>query len=464
MYRPLNLQQRLFLPYALALIFTSGGVWWGTVWMISDVLERRLDAQLQYASLMLTDFSLPLTKDLLLQIHRLLRADILLIKQDETVGISSLEDNSFAVADTILQEYVSWQHNRPQRSDSITFHNTEQSYKLALRALPPNRDARYTAVAVFSSLSDIESAKQQAALWIGSIVFFILLFLSWVGHRITISITRPIYRLADMARRIAAGERKIQVNVRRSDEIGVLSDTLNNMAAALSAYEAKLTDKSRLLALGQMTAQVAHEIRNPLTAIKLQLQLLNENLDGEQRTTTKQLLDEIQRLEFILSGLLEWGVTLYLNRSRVNFNQLVTEVIYILDAQMKHRHIELQAELDKDLPSARLDKNRIKQVIFNLLINACDALPNGGIIQLKTMHQNAQVTISIDDSGLGIAEDAIPLLFAQLSSTKSNRFGLGLPLCKKLIDLHQGQIKVSRSHLGGACFFVTLPCEEKTHV
>lgn len=463
MHLLLNLQQRLFLPYALILIITSGTIWWGTLWMFSNVLERRLETQLQHASIVLTDFGLPFTKNLIDQIHRLQRADIVLITQDNTVGISSLDLDSHQVADTVLQQYLKWHSKKSKINESIIFQNADQSYKLVFRLIPPKRDNRYTAVAIFSSLSDIELAKQQATLWVGSLIIFSLLFLAWMGHRTTMSITHPIHRLTNMAKRIAAGERKMQVNVRKNDkndEIGILSDSLNKMSRELSIFEQQLADKGRLEALGQMTAQVAHEIRNPLTAIKLQLQLLNETVEGEPQTTTQLLLDEIQRLEFILSGLLEWGSSIRLNKSKVDFNQLITETIHILNAQIKHRNINLQTSLAADLPTPIVDGNRIKQVVFNLLINACDALPNGGVIQLKTSYKNGQIIIIVEDSGSGITDEIKPFLFTKLSTTKTNGFGLGLPLSKNLIDLHNGHIKVESSHLGGARFTVNLPYTE----
>ena len=149
-------------------------------------------------------------------------------------------------------------------------------------------------------------------------MLFATILLAWFGHYFTRGISRPVSDLASMADRIADGERDISSDYTANNEVGQLAGALNGMAQRLTVYESKLARQSHLEGLGDLAARMAHEVRNPLTALKMQLQLLQERVPRDEGERVSRLLDEIRRMELIVDSALTLGAPLQLNRSQVN--------------------------------------------------------------------------------------------------------------------------------------------------
>jgi signal transduction histidine kinase len=263
-----------------------------------------------------------------------------------------------------------------------------------------------------------------------------------------------------MAGQIASGNRAVRVDVRRQDEVGALAHSLNSMADRLSRYEQQVADQSRLLTLGELSAKVAHEIRNPLTAIKMQLQLLEDEVPAAARPRLATLLDEVRRLELIVAATLQLGRPDQLSRRALDLNALVTEVLDLVGPQFGHRHIATTLSLATGLPQCQLDADRVKQIMLNLLNNAADELPNGGHIRVSTKKLvTGGIALEISDSGPGIPVEKREALFEQTSSGKSSGFGLGLRVTRELVELHGGTIEVADGELGGVLIRVIFPVE-----
>jgi signal transduction histidine kinase len=148
---------------------------------------------------------------------------------------------------------------------------------------------------------------------------------------------------------------------------------------------------------------------------------------------------------------------LELTRQPVDLNRLIGEVAQVFAAPFAHRGIHLETRLAPALPALELDANRIKQLLVNLLVNASDELPDGGLIRLDTGAQNGEIGFGVADSGPGIAPERRAGLFAAGHSRKPDGLGLGLPLCQEIAARHGGRIEVTDSDLGGAWFRVWLP-------
>jgi signal transduction histidine kinase len=254
--------------------------------------------------------------------------------------------------------------------------------------------------------------------------------------------------------------------VHRQDEVGELANSLNEMSERLKTYENEISENSRLAAIGKTAARVAHEIRNPLTAIKMNVQLMGEtNKDNkeDQAQTITALLDEIRRLELIVSGTLQQnqGQKTPLKLARNDLNQIINEVVNLMAPQFNHRKILIKSELSEALPLANLDTDKVKQILLNLLLNAADAMPTGGNIMLSSYENfdNNEIHLLVEDSGPGIPLDQREHLFSANISNKPGGFGLGLLLCKELMQMHRGKISVDESKLGGASFHLIFPLE-----
>ena len=450
-----NLHLRLFIPYSITLIITITLAWWIATSVLAATLERRLDNQLVHATEVLAEGNIPLSDRLLQRLGRLLHSDFVLITSRGEIAMTTLPGDAGALHTGIL---TAWR-TEPLVVQSTRLTEGAIPYLLVVHPLNLSRDNRYTAVAALAPLGDVRTAVAQAGWWLGAAALLGTLVLAWVGHLTARSLAIPIQQLSRMAERIAAGDRTVQAPLEQRNELGVLARALETMTRRLDIYEQEIAQQNRLAALGEMAARIAHEIRNPLTAIKMQIQLLEESPDTLSTRKTRRLQDEIRRLELIVSTTLALGREQQLQLDRQDLNLLVREVAELIAPQLEHRDIELETRLEA-LPETALDGDKAKQILFNLITNSVDALPEGGHILVHTRHDPAhhRLELQVEDSGSGIAPELQRKLFTQSVNVKESGLGVGLMLCRELVELHGGTITVATSTtLGGAKFTVRFP-------
>lgn len=452
---------RLLIPFVVVLLLTAAAAWWSATRMFSRTLEMRIHEHLSHAATVLAEGQFPLTEELVTKAHSLLRAEIILIRRDGGIGISTMSNLDHLLHEAIRKEFRSQSAKAEDFADgspqSLLFNGI---YMAVIRLIPESRDQRYSAVVLLGSFADVRLATREAAIWIGIATLLGVSFVTWAGQRIARGIIDPVRDLARMAERITLGDRQVRVKAQRSDEIGELASILNAMAEKLETFEEMLTCRSRLEALGEMSARIAHEIRNPLTAIKIRLQLMLESTEAAQAESLGQVLDEIRRLELVVSNTLDLGRSWSIEPVPTDLNDLVNEMVHLFAPQMRHRAIMLEIRLDSSLPRIWLDSDRIKQVLLNLLVNAADVLARGGRIRIITGRAvDGRPMLAVDDSGPGVEPGQLMSLFTPLHTKKAGGFGLGLPICKEIMELHGGTIEVSSGDLGGARFTVYFSLE-----
>lgn len=451
-----RIYRRLFTPYVLTLLLGLGGAWFAATQLFSETLEKRLQAQLTHTVEMLSNGIFPYTPRLLERLSRLIRADIALLDKDGLITNSTFDGKLQPLQKHFNEILTTTAGPKPGMQE---IESAGQDYLLVLKRVSEIRNPRVVYIAAFTRLSDIHETSQRMAVWLGAGAFSGLLFLAWIGHLVSQSITLPIKELAHMASEIAVGNRSIRAKIHRRDEIGDLAGALNTMAVKLNDYDVEITAQSRMATLGQMTARIAHEIRNPLTAIKMQLQLLKESANQQNEPVLDSLIDETRRLELIVLTTLQHKKIAQPVLTRTDLNSLIEEIIHLLRLQFEHQQLQIELCLDPALPEVEVDRDMITQIILNLLLNAKDEMADGGQINLSTgqMASGHEIWFAIDDSGPGIAEEGWQTLFTDTTSVKPGGFGLGLRLCRELAELHKGGIRIGHSDLGGARFTVTLP-------
>jgi len=451
-----RIYRRLFTPYVLVLLLGLGGAWFAATQLFSETLEKRLQTQLVHTVEMLSSGIFPYTRQLIDRLSRLVRADIALLDPQGVIVVSTF-------AGDLRQLQRRLNEIRPDTTGSHTsiqdLEIAGQHYLLVWSSVSEARDPRVAYIATLSDLSDIHMTSQRVGMWLGTGALSGLLLFAWIGHRVSRSITMPIKELAHMASEIAVGNRSIRAKIHRSDEIGDLAAALNAMAVKLTDYDHEIAEKSRMATLGRMTARIAHEIRNPLTAIKMQLQLLKETASAQNMPVLNSLLDETRRLELIVLSTLQHNKTASPVFTQTDINSLITEIVQLLRLQFEHQQLQLSLSLDPGVPATAMDRDMITQILLNLLLNAKDELPNGGDIRLSTgsTDDGSGIWFATDDSGPGIPQHIRSTLFIDPASAKPGGFGLGLRLCRELAELHHGRIDIGHSDLGGARFIVTLP-------
>ncbi|GBC92560.1 Sporulation kinase E [bacterium HR15] len=222
--------------------------------------------------------------------------------------------------------------------------------------------------------------------------------------------------------------------------------------------ETRLSQMERLAEIGQMTATIAHEIRNPLTALKGAADLLmqEENLPEQVQTYVDIIRQEVARLNDIAEEFLEFARPFVLNRRPVVLRPLLKRLMQALAPYFKEAKITAQLEIAGE-PSAHLDPVRIEQVLRNLIQNAIQAMPNGGRLFLRAGEQNNRVYLQVQDTGEGIPTEIREKIFSPFYTTRTRGTGLGLSIVQKIVQAHQGEVCVECPAEGGSIFTVWLP-------
>jgi signal transduction histidine kinase len=220
----------------------------------------------------------------------------------------------------------------------------------------------------------------------------------------------------------------------------------------------------RLAAAGTLTAGLSHEIRNPLNAASLQLNVLErrvKKLPGETQGPLLEPLrlvqDEIHRLERILQDFLQFARPRVVEPRPVDLTVVVDKVFGLLSGTAEHGKVKLERELAPGLPPISGDEEQLRQVLMNLVLNAMEAMPQGGLVRATARRAEEQVELVVEDSGPGIPAEERERVFEPFFTTKASGSGLGLPLVHAIITQHGGTITIGEAPGGGAQFVVRLP-------
>jgi signal transduction histidine kinase len=272
----------------------------------------------------------------------------------------------------------------------------------------------------------------------------IAVLLSWMY-------TRPIHNIVNAAGRVAAGDLTPDLLTDRKDEIGELTQSFNFMVQKLRekrALEEKLREVEHLSGIGQFARGIAHEIRNPLNFISLSIDHLREKyvpLEDARKEKFESLMmsikQEIQRLNKLVGDFLDYGKPIKLTLREVELHSLVDEVLALVLAKAEKDNVEIITRYEV-LPNLSLDPELIKTCIFNVILNAFQAMPDGGRLTVKTEASNSKVSMFFEDTGTGISRENLSKVFDPFFSTKESGLGLGLALTRR-VDIQSTEGKGS---------------------
>jgi signal transduction histidine kinase len=444
-----SLYARMMLTTLGPLILASACAFLIALTIFRHTLDQRAREQTEHAVQVLAGSDLPLTPQLLQRLAALDRADFYLLDPQGRVALSSGGPVSAGLRAALAR----------LRRDPRTIRLTVQGIpSVAAYGAFDGQDPRYSGLVAVSSLADVRDAGRRAALALAGAVGLATALLALLVHMLTGQITRPLAALAGFAAAIGGGQRGVRVAADRADELGDLARALNDMARRIERYESQLADHSRLSALGEMAARVAHEVRNPLTGLKMHLQLLAERLPSADAPRIRLLLNEIRRLELVVDA------SLMLARGRApalvagDLTTLAAEVLDLMRPTLEHRRIEVTSHL-APVPALMLDRDLIKQALLNLLANAADALPEGGWIGVSTDWdaERDEVRLAVADSGAGFDAEILAAHGRGTRSSKPFGLGLGLTVCREVADGHGGALLLGASESGGALATLCLP-------
>ncbi len=262
---------------------------------------------------------------------------------------------------------------------------------------------------------------------------------------------------------------------RDKDRMEKINKELQGSMEALRSLQGRVVQAEKLAAVGRLTADVAHEIRNPLTSIggfarRLNKKLLEEEKEKEkEREYTELIISEVNRLEKILRDVLAFSRDAKFNLKRQEVNEPIKESLKTFVDTCSEQLIEIKEDLDTSLPSILIEKDQVRQAVNNLISNALDAMPKGGTLLINTFMKELYnvnfIVVEVADTGIGIPQEKLDKIFEPFYTTKEigKGSGLGLSVCKKIMDEHCGLITAESELSKGSSFKLFFPyqCEEE---
>jgi two-component system, NtrC family, sensor kinase len=274
-------------------------------------------------------------------------------------------------------------------------------------------------------------------------------------------ILAPLGTLNARARAVAQGDLSPQPVDARDDEIGELQESFENMVEAVGKARERAVSNERFAAIGKMAAHVTHEVRNPLSSIGLNLELLEEELEGpeqsERRTLVQAIRREVDRLERLSE---EYLRVARLPSPRMEADDVASTLRSVVEFEAKETEraqCTVTVEIGEPAPLALFDESQLRQALLNLLRNAREAMPQGGTIDVRAFAEGLSAVVTIGDRGAGIPDDVRPRIFDPFFSTKGEGTGLGLAITRQIVEAHGGTIACEAREGGGTLFRIALP-------
>jgi nitrogen fixation/metabolism regulation signal transduction histidine kinase len=296
----------------------------------------------------------------------------------------------------------------------------------------------------------------------GGIILAILLS-SWASARVT----RPVEQLAEAAREVAGGNWNTQVDVTSSDELGELAQAFNRMTLELTEQRERLVQTERVAAWRELARRLAHELKNPLFPLQLTVENLirareqsPEVFEEILKESSSTLLAEIANLKTIISRFSEFSKMPQPQFQTVQINDIVQNVVRLFHAQFEtpdRPAISCKLELDSHLQSIAADPELLHRAISNLVLNAMDAMSNGGTLTLRTRKRERGIALEIEDTGNGLTAEECERLFTPYYTSKAHGTGLGLAIVQSVVTDHDGKISVRSQPGKGTAFLIELP-------
>jgi len=296
-----------------------------------------------------------------------------------------------------------------------------------------------------------------------AIFMFILTFV--LATPVSRRITRPLKELRELSRtsyQIAEGDLNARAPIIAGGEVGQLASAFNEMLDTLQATQDQLVRRENLASLGQLAAGVAHELNNPLATVLLYADIMLRELsdDDSRRADLEIILRETNRCKTTVASLLDFARQHQVEAKEIDLNALIENIVEIERQHDVYDQVDIRLDLSPTLPHVQADMTQLRAVFINLLSNAAEAMPEGGMVLIKTIPgPTDMITITIEDTGEGIAPEIIPKLYTPFFTTKpvGKGIGLGLAITYGIVKMHRGQIQVESQVGEGTTFTIRLP-------
>jgi two-component system, NtrC family, sensor histidine kinase HydH len=420
-------------------------------------------------------------------------SDVLILERDQIEAVSALHDR----AQTHLRTLVDAADEDAEREEVARLTTAFDGYLAKWRAMPPRahpdhdaafRDARRTLETdVLRLCHDVEQSSHRRLDQTTQEHERVLRQLAWgmAGIGVLGGVAGLVFGFG-LARGLSRSVRRLQVQVRDAAgkldpqpaeivltgegdfgglhaQIDQLAGRIETVVETLHQREREILRAEQLAAVGQLAAGVGHEIRNPLTAIKMLVQAALE--DGTAGALTPDDLrvieEEVRRIEQSLQTFLDFARPPKVERRPVDLIGVVRGVVGLVRGRAENQKVTVTLDVPPDPVVLTADANQLRQVILNLCLNALDAMPSGGALTIRVRAPaGGPVAVEVADTGPGIPPAILPRLFTPFASSKDTGLGLGLVISKRIVEGHSGTITATNRPASGASFVVELPREQ----
>jgi signal transduction histidine kinase len=381
----------------------------------------------------------------------------------ELDGIETLLDKDRVQLDALYAALASADHdgiNRTLVPLGALEHDADKRLRLLAARLSGSIDA----------LSAEARDRELRSIWALAVLALLTLAVGLVVSLHVRRLLAPLARVTQRSRAVAAGDLTPHEVAPADDEIGQLEGAFEKMVSGLSRAQTLALSNERLAAIGKMAAHVTHEIRNPLSAMGLNIEMLEEELAGEggQRAEVRSLLSaihrEVERLEHLSEEYLRVARLPQPRMEADDVAAVVQEVVVFARPEIELSRCQVGLDVEPSLPPALFDEAQLRQALLNLLRNAREAMPSGGGIDVRVAAEGMSVVIEVADRGGGIPEPIRARVFDPFFSTKGEGTGLGLAITRHIVESHGGSVTCDPREGGGTVFRVALPIAPSKHV
>jgi two-component system, NtrC family, nitrogen regulation sensor histidine kinase NtrY len=315
-----------------------------------------------------------------------------------------------------------------------------------------------------SAYVELQRRIRTSALLVGAGgIILAILFSGWAAARVT----RPVEQLAVAVRDVAAGNWEVRVDIAGRDEVAQLAESFNQMTAELLSQGQRLLQAERVAAWRELARRLAHELKNPLFPLQLTVEnLVRAREQGAKpfdeifRESSRTLLAEVSNLKAVINRFSEFSKMPQPQLQSVQVNEIVTGVAQLFQAQLQvagNAPIQCTLELDQEMKLIEADPELLHRAMSNLVLNALDAMPQGGTLALRTRSDDGRAVIEVADTGCGLSPDECARIFTPYYTSKEHGTGLGLAIVQSVVSDHCGRITVRSEPGRGTTFVIELP-------
>jgi len=301
-------------------------------------------------------------------------------------------------------------------------------------------------------------------------------------------IDRPIKKMIRTIRKIEGGDLSARMEEDKKDELGLMAKSFNSMLESLDAakqeiemcHSEQMQRAAKLASLGEIVSGIAHEIKNPLTGISCAVQVFQSEMseDDGRKAVTTEILNHIKRLDRTVKDLLNYAKPKPPNFLPLKINDVLNKAVFFVYPEAKKQNVSINSSDEAEIPDVMMDPDQMQQVFLNLMINAVQAMPDGGKLKITTLKSDLDneedckiiellpgeqaVIVRFEDTGKGIEGEYLDSIFDPFFTKKSKGTGLGLAISRRIVHEHGGEIIVKSEVGKGSVFSIYLPVMQKS--